>query len=217
MAFGQGQVNFSATANTISANSALGGALTGKIPGTAGSFYFELLVAPNGSVAGGTTYGANSPTGFVPVDPTTNGQGWVDTSYTAANTATAGRFALEPSEADSSGYADLTAVSSAYSAGASADLMIVGWSANLGSTWSAIKGEIDSGQYSGTGTVGWIGESEVGASIVLGGGASPIPQVPSAQAGIAGFGLYEVQIPEPATFALCGLGAAALVIFRRRS
>jgi len=216
-AFGQGSVNFTATGSTISMNRVLGGALTGKTSTTGypvPAFYYEMFIAPNGTLPAGTAEGANAAGGFQAVDPTT--LGFVDSGYTATNTSVVGRLALVASQGDASGYADMTAVSSsAYAAGDTADLMIVGWSANLGTSWQTVKAEIDANSYSGTGLNGWVGESLV-EPVELGGGSTPTPQVPSS-ASIPGFGLFEVPIPEPATFALCGLGAAALVIFRRRN
>jgi len=215
-AFGQGQVNFansSAAASKISQNSALGGALTGLATAGANSYYYELFIAPYGTLAAGTAEGANGATGFQAVDPTSIG--FVDTGFEAASTATAGRLAMITA-GDSQGYADMTAVNASYGAGDSADLLVVGWSANLGTNWTTVKADIDAGNYSaGTPGATWVGESVVGA-IVLGGGSTPVSGIPAATTA-PGFGLYLVQVPEPATFALCGLGAAALVIFRRRN
>jgi len=44
----------------------------------------------------------------------------------------------------------------------------------------------------------------------------PPPTVPATMVGLQGFSLNTGIIPEPSTFALAGLGAAALLLFRRR-
>jgi hypothetical protein len=49
----------------------------------------------------------------------------------------------------------------------------------------------------------------------IGGGAQPAPSFPGTA--FQSFNLYTIAtVPEPSTFALAGLGAAALLIFRRR-
>ena len=55
---------------------------------------------------------------------------------------------------------------------------------------------------------GYIGEGVI-AETILGGGTQPVPSIPTE---VITLNL----IPEPTTFALAGLGAAALLIFRRR-
>jgi hypothetical protein len=92
--------------------------------------------------------------------------------------------------------------------------MLVGWTGNA-PDWNTAWA-------SGTGLFGWTGSTLSGGSpewlnATGNPGASP-PVTPVAFTyGAAGFnGLVLAPIPEPSTFALAGLGAAALLIFRRR-
>jgi len=52
-------------------------------------------------------------------------------------------------------------------------------------------------------------------SVVTGGAGSP-PTTPSPLAGLTSFNLNSGVVPEPSSLALAGLGAAALLVFRRR-
>jgi len=99
-------------------------------------------------------------------------------------------------------------------AGGSGEVMLVGWTGNA-PDWNTAWA-------SGTGLFGWTGSTLSGGALewlnATGNpGASP-PITPVAFTyGAAGFnGLVLAPIPEPSTFALAGLGAAALLIFRRR-
>jgi hypothetical protein len=99
-------------------------------------------------------------------------------------------------------------------AGGSGEVMLVGWTGTA-TDWNTAWA-------SGTGLFGWTGSTLSGGALewlnATGNpGASP-PITPVAFTyGATGFnGLVLPIIPEPSTFALAGLGAAALLIFRRR-
>jgi hypothetical protein len=194
MSYGQGLVNFAnaVTASThVSTNSAVGGAQTGKTA-VAGSYYFAMFVAPTGT--------ASNP-GLV---------GWTPIPGVGTNTATAGRF---------NGNDGLGLVVPGYDAGATANFMVAGWSANLGRTWGEVSSWYQASQSpAGVPITGWFGMSREAKNMVVGGGAIPVPVLFGVSADQAtGFTLGRIDpIPEPASFALAGLGAAALLIFRRR-
>jgi hypothetical protein len=88
---------------------------------------------------------------------------------------------------------------------------VAGWSSSLGATWNPawLLGNFT--------TPGFFGISS-SASGAAGGGNPPAPTLPLfGGTGItSGFNLAPVGVPEPSSMALAGLGAAALLIFRRR-
>lgn len=222
LSHGQGLVSFANSATPITKISVNNGTINSPsvalIPATAGQYYFALFVAPSTTAATGSYLEAPGTAYTGTEDPTANGFALATSStyapggFTAANIASAGRIATLAAQLDSLGDAEIgNAVAGA--PGDTADFIVVGWSANLGSTWSAVQSTIDSGV---TPAGSFVGESDV-AQLLVGGGTTPVPVVfagasPNAQ----GFVLEPTPTPEPATFALCGLGAAALVIFRRR-
>jgi len=90
---------------------------------------------------------------------------------------------------------------------------VAGWSASLGATWSPGWLTQNFG-----GKTGYFGISAVANGTA--GGGSPVP-APSwnlfGGSGLTGFNLAPAgTVPEPTSMALAGLGAAALLIFRRR-
>jgi len=95
-------------------------------------------------------------------------------------------------------------------------ILLVGWSVNLGNTWDDVRGFLN-GSWT---TTGYFGASAVG-SLASGGVGTPASPATSIFGGTGlpgGITMYAVgpTIPEPGTFALAGLGAAAVLIFRRR-
>jgi len=195
LTFGQGVVNFSSGTVKIAINATVGGPSTAYVSG-AGSYYFALLEAPttqttvDNSLAGWQftgNYGTNSASGRF------------TGNYTADPGVTIGGLAP----------------------GSTANFVIVGWSANIGPTWADAMAAWNGGNTTaGAATVPFFnfGISSVAANNVLGGGAIPVPTLMGTVAGTqAGAMLLGLQpVPEPTTFALAGLGAAALMIFRRR-
>lgn len=202
--YGQGYVIFanSSGATTIKTNGV-------TVGGPVGSWYYALLWAPVGT-------------------PLNNSlSGWTFGAY-GTNTATAGRMAGISS---SDGQAAAVAGTAPTSTEAFA---VVGWSANVGggsagvmpASWSEVLGWWNGGATlagTGTGGNGWFGISPValgasGTGILLAPNGGPYNGVFGSAASqlIPGFAMGYYLVPEPSTFALAGLGAAALLIFRRR-
>jgi hypothetical protein len=212
--YGQGTVNFSAGSSVgtrISTNSVFGGPATGLTGLTSqGYFYYYALFVADSTI---TTVG-NS------LDPTLTA-GWSQATWAAGNpagvtggiygtNAAVGRFTGNPTTDD--------VLISGRGTGISASFIVVGWSSQVaGQDWNTAKAWIDFAIVNGEGpTDGWVGASAVATSVQLGGGVTPVGGIFGGNAGeVLGF-VLQPQVPEPGTFALVGLGAATLSIFRRR-
>jgi len=220
-AFGQGAVNWTGPSFsfvTAQTNSGVysplfgggavsgGGAQGGTIGAAAGpnAFYYELLI---GSVYSGVVQSA----------PTTVAglSSWVDSGLQATNGSGVGRLSvISPN-------AGMTV--NAMSSSATNNIMLVGWSANLGSTWSAALGKLQAdGGWTGTAfygqsTIGYI----EGAAVPTSNGANIFGSAATAN-GLPIFSLLTQldvvpTVPEPTTMALVGLGGAAMLAFRRKN
>jgi hypothetical protein len=197
--FGQGSVNFAnvSGAQNVSTN---WGVLS---PGTSGlvsgsgiaplGYYYALLAQP---------YAGSGPT----VDSTLASllsDGWIYTGVTGSNALGAGRIAGGANSLTTAGMP----------VGDPNQFIVVGWSSSAGTTWAVVSTELESGDFFPTGNNIFIGVSSVGTGV---GVDSPPEAIFGGTGGIqTGFNLYPV-IPEPATFALAGLGGLALLAFRRR-
>jgi PEP-CTERM motif-containing protein len=105
-----------------------------------------------------------------------------------------------------------------WAAGTTMDVLLVGWSSNLGSSWSTVSAEFNGGAAGGAwNTSGYFGYSGI-AAITSGGAGTPAsPPESIFGAGIQGFTLYAVSpTPEPTTLALAGLGGLSMLFLRRR-
>jgi hypothetical protein len=222
-AFAQGSVNwgsinagaFTAVTNSQTYSPLFGGGATGNgATGAAGGnasagtgFYFELLY--------GGVYSGGSPS----TQPTTLAAlgTWHDSGLEATNSNTAGRATVI------SGNTGVT-TPVGWNSGTTNYIMLVGWSANLGTTWSAASAALNSPTTLGNlTTTAYFGESTVGFITPLATGTS----VGSALFGTAATAqgtpinslltpLYVIPVPEPGTMALAALGGASLLLFRRR-
>jgi len=215
-AFAQGFVNWSAitsTAVTAVTNAATysslsplfgGGAATGATAtgGTlgAGGFYLELL------------YSAYS--GSQAAVPSTWAQleAWSDAGAEGQSSAAAGK--LTPI----SGSAGYTVP---WSPGTTDSIVLVMWSANLGSTWAAAQASLNNwaadpilNAYLGVSQTGYITTLSTTPGSVVFATAATAQGLPIESLGTQ---LYALQVPEPATMALAGLGGLALLLIRRRS
>jgi len=169
-------------------------------------FFYELLVSSSQTTAPTTTSGLAS--------------GWLDTGLEAQNSGAAnGRILqLAPGSA---------VTANNWAAGATMNIMLVGWSANIGTTYSAALAFLQSGNYNsqlaGLSTEAFWGESSVGSlasgttnpgPLVFGTGAGQInnaagsPMIMSV--------LAPASVPEPASMVLAGLGGLSLLALRRK-
>ena len=215
-AFAQGNVNWSAissTSVTAQTNNTLYSPLFGggtgpgsAIGGTlgAGNYYLELLY---------TAY-----SGVQAVQPTTLSglEAWSDAGASGQSTASAGKLA--PLNG-SSGF------TVPWSPGTTDSIMLVIWSADLGTTWSGVQNILNNwsanmsnplyaNSFLGVSTTGYIttfATTTTPGSQVF--GAATAQGVPIISLGTQ---MYALPIPEPATMALAGLGGLALLLIRRR-
>lgn len=205
-AYSQGYVSFGTTASAstkIQTNSVQGGGASGytlPFDGTIGAtYYYGLFYSPTATLVSGSSAAVTGIGNYAFGDAN-----WTFAGY-GTNTASAGKF--------SGSSAGITLPT-----GANEQFVIVGWSANIGSTVSALSSWYMSGSPL---TAGWIGESAVSGTITPGNGALiPTPAVMGAASPyIQGFTLGLVNasaVPEPGTLALAAMGGASLLLFRRR-
>jgi hypothetical protein len=105
------------------------------------------------------------------------------------------------------------AVVNGWAPGETRDVIVRGWSRDLGHDWNP---QWLQGIFPGATPTSVFGTSAIGVRLIGGGGPSslPSPVIFSSTGITAGFTMDLV--PEPTSMALAGLGAAALLIFRRR-
>jgi hypothetical protein len=196
LSFGQGIVDFENFSNTqISTNN---GPATGLITGDH-AYYFALL-------EGFTT--ATSIDATLDNGTSLANGGWIFSGNLATNTPTPGllngNYTTDPG-------VDITSPP-----GFSENFAVVGWSANIGTTYAEAKAWWNNGNPN-AGPSGYFAISSIAQDVVIGGGTVPVPTVfgPTVGREVQGFTLNYYSVPEPSTFVLVGLAAAALFISRR--
>jgi len=222
-AFAQGKVSWAAISasfvtvqtNATTFSSLVGGGSTGIQGGTQGgtsvtpgAYLFELLY--NGTSVPSTG-------GAVVATPSSLAalNGWSDAGLTAGNGTTAGRLIVTGTTG--------TSVSVPWAIGTTQNVMLVGWSANLGSTWATALATLNSSSALAAVTgIGYFGMSTTG--FIAAGGADPGAVLFGS--GDSGLGTpikslltqlnVVTPVPEPATIALAGLGGLALLALRRK-
>lgn len=185
--FAQGLVKFSNTAATLVSYGPQGGASSVMPNSASGTYYFGLLIAPAG---------------------TTDPLAFSFASLYATNSAatTGGRF--------QGGLSTGVAVPG-WAGGETRAYEIAGWSSDLGATFQS-SWLTTAFQQSHAGFFGFsgIGTGFAGGTDSLGNSLPPLVLIGASPA--IGSGWTLTSVPEPTTMALAGLGAAALMIFRRR-
>jgi len=208
LTYGQGYIGVAnGTASKVSA----GGANTAS--SATAAYYFEVLIAPT------------TVTTINPDNPLSGG--WTDSTVMLGNNTVAGRVIGINDNYDALGGG--SQVPSGFATTGTADFAVIGWAANLGPTLADALATWNGGGLA-TGNPGSNSALTPGATSTYFGVSAVAVNIPGAPAGgpynsiwglassgqIAGMNMPLYTIPEPATCALCGLGAAALVIFRRR-
>jgi hypothetical protein len=194
-----GQTNGTAYSSFTPSGSGNPGGTVGNTGGTTAglTYYYELLVSSSAVAVPTTVAGlaAWSDTGLGATDGTSSNGRITQTAGTTASTA------------------------NNLPAGATENDILVGWSANLGTTWASALADLQSDS-------GWVGTGYFGISALgnITGIASPGP-------GNAVFGtspgqiaaqsptqleLNQLAVPEPTSIALAAIGGASLLMFRRK-
>jgi len=213
-AFAQGNVNWgviSPAAMTVQTNSTaysplfggaanVGGAV-GYTALAAGGFYYELLY---------TTYSGTQAT----IPSLSALMTWSDTGLSAGN-STGSQGKLTP-------IASTAAAQVPWSPGTTDSIVLVGWSANLGTTWASVSTVLANwnnnmpNAFFGVSTTGFITTFSTSTSP----GATVFNSAPVAGTGTPIYSLntplYLLPVPEPASLAIAGLGGLSLLLFRRQ-
>jgi hypothetical protein len=228
--FAQGNVNWGSisfsfvTASTVPSvesplyNGIAPGGATASTTGPIGSYYYELLYSASAT---------SVPTTVAQLDA------WSDSGLEGANSANAGR--LDSLEAIPNGGSVATTVAAAASGTfgnsgatvafgpAATEVILVGWSANIGNTWAAASAVLNSPAA--------IQAQDAISQIYFGftGVGNIVPASTSSSPGTTIFGTAAGQIkslatpldavnavPEPTTLALGAMGALSLLALRRK-
>ena len=182
--------------------------VSGTFLGTAASsYYFELLynTAFTGSQTASPTLAALT------------GGSWIDSGLQAVNsTASAGKLTVlgSTTSAAISGWAGGIGALG----GTTNNVVLVGWSSNLGTTWSAVRNVLATWDDSfaasfGVSATGYLVPNQGNPGATVFAAAANANGLPIFSVNTQ---LYALPVPEPATFALAGLGGLAMLMFRRR-
>ena len=188
-----------------------------------------LSAVTSGAFAQGTVAFANGPTSLISYSPTGTAQtlpaspvgsyyfGLLIGSAAAGPFTFSGTIATNTAAGSKLGPGTYNPPVPGWAAQTSMFFEVAGWSSSLGATFKSgwlVNNAPAAPGAAVWGASGFFGLSNVGSGTSGGGVAPPLPVFGGT--GVGGFDLSPVGVPEPTSMALAGLGAAALLIFRRR-
>jgi hypothetical protein len=192
------QTNSSTYSSLFGGGSAVGGSV-GNTTAASSSFYYELLYTSySGSQATITSLGSLLS--------------WSDTGLEATNSTSAGKVTPINGSA---------AATVPWAAGVTSSIVLVGWSANLGTSWGVVSNELANwskdgiaNAYFGVTSTGYItGNTAPASGATLFNTSATANGLPISALNTQ---MYLLPVPEPATMALMGLGGLSLLLFRRQ-
>lgn len=211
-----GQTNNTAYSGFVASSGTPGGNGLGSgnantLGGATTLFYYALLTSTGLSA---------SPTSLSQFNGGTLANSWLSTGLMMTNSSANGRVSPVGgvvANAPASNWADQSTQND----------VLVGWSANLGTTWATALANLNNWAAFGQSVVGtaYFGVSSTGSSTlgVANPGNTLIGINPGQINGTVGTGnpiqlnpLFVTPVPEPATIALAGLGGLALLALRRK-
>ena len=210
-----GQTNATVFSSFVASSGSPSGGSSGNTAlAVGGIYYYALLTSASLNTA---------PTSLTQFSGTLS-TAWLSTGLQATNnTGSNGRIVQYPAvqNAGTSNWVDT----------ATQNILMVGWSANLGTTWASALANLNNWSNFGTNSIGpaFFGVGQSVGSLTIG-SANPGITVLGASVGqindtVSGAGPLVMNIlaipslgpvPEPSTMALAALGGASLLLFRRR-
>jgi len=186
------------------------------------------LVSTNGATTGAVATSSTAPNGYyytlfwdasAPTSSNPLTGGWTQATTDGTTPITSVNYAIAGG-INGTGGTGGTPVSG-IALGGAAYFEIAGWSASLGTTWSAVSSQYSSQTWLANGYFGISSESGL---LTTGGAGTPAagatPLFAATSPGItSGWLLNAVSAtptPEPSTMALAAIGGASLLLFRRR-
>lgn len=196
--------------NTTVPDAPYGSIISGKTStsGTAAfGFYYTYLFIPTGVGTSGDL--ASLSTGNWEQLAQDN-SGTVGAGILGTNVAVAGNWG---GQSGTAGQSSIGISGDAFNSGTTYSIALVGWSANLGSSWSTVYADYSTGNWNlAPGTDGNFGFKVATVNPASGG----VGNSPTSIFGNGSLVLYTVPVPEPTTLALAGLGGLSMLFLRRR-